>query len=134
VNTRKEIELLTQNFAEAVTARDLDTMVSYYEESARFLPPGAAMAEGRTAIRAAQQRMLDAGVQALELEALDIIDAGDFSIEIGRTTVTIQPPGSSSAITNHGKSVVVWHRQADGTLKIVLDILNSDSEPRRPTS
>ena len=37
--------------------------------------------------------MIEGGVQALDLDVVDVIEAGDFAIEIGRTTVTIQPPG-----------------------------------------
>ena len=80
--------------------------------------------------------MIEGGVQALDLHAIDVIEAGDFVIEIGRTTVTIQPPGVMSLILlllgkrrliKQGKSVVVWHRQKDGTLKITVDIFNSDA-------
>ena len=91
-----------------------------------MLPPGAPMVEGRAAIQAAQQRMIEGGVQALDLEVIDLIEAGDFVIEIGRTTVTIQPPGARSMI-DKGKSVVVWRRQNDGTLKIAVDTFNSDA-------
>jgi uncharacterized protein (TIGR02246 family) len=129
VNIREEIESLTRDFAQAATNKDLDAMVAFYEEGARFLPPGAPMAQGRTAIRDVQQRIIERGVQALELETVDVIEAGEFFIEIGRVTVTIRPPGASSAMTDHGKSVVVWRRQADGTLKIVVDTFNSNGHP-----
>ena len=100
----------------------------FYEERARLLPPGVPMVEGRAAIQAAQQRMIEGGVQALDLEAVDVIEAGEFAIEIGRTIVTIQPPGAPfMTMTAEGKSVVVWHRQTDGTLKIVVDTFNSDA-------
>jgi len=123
---RDEIETLTAEFAKAVTNKDLGAMASFYEEDARFLPPGAPMAEGRAAIQRAQQRVIEGGVQALELETVDVIEAGDLAVEIGRVSVTMQPPGASAAITEKGKSVVVWRRQEEGALKIVADILNSD--------
>jgi hypothetical protein len=65
------------------------------------------MVEGRAAIQSAQQSMIDGGVQALGLEVVDIIEAGDLAIEIGRYTLTIRPPGREPVI-DHGKSVVVW--------------------------
>jgi ketosteroid isomerase-like protein len=135
MDTRAEIEKLTARFAKAVMDKDFATLGSCYEERARFLPPGAPMVEGRAAIQAAQQKMIEGGVQALDLQAVDVIEAGDFVIEIGRTTVTIQPPGLKSLILlllgkrrliKQGKSVVVWRRQKDGALKIVLDTFNSD--------
>lgn len=135
MNSRAEIEQLTAKFAKAVTNKDFAALGSFYEERARLLPPGAPMVEGRAAIQAAQRKMIESGVQALDLQAVDIIEAGDFVIEIGRTTVTIQPPGAKALILllvgkrrliRQGKSVVVWRRQKDGALKIVVDTFNSD--------
>ncbi|MEO8457412.1 MAG: hypothetical protein ABI559_06325 [Chloroflexota bacterium] len=54
------------------------------------------------------------------------MEAGDLSVEIGRVTVTIQPPGAPATIVQNGKSVVVWRRQKDGTLKIAVDTFNTD--------
>jgi len=54
---------------------------------------------------------------ALDLQAVSVIEAGDFVIEIGRITGTIQPSGVMSLILllmgkrrliKHAKSVVVW--------------------------
>jgi ketosteroid isomerase-like protein len=127
MDTRAEIEKLTANFAKAVTNRDFAALGDFYEERARLLAPGASMVEGRAAIQAAQQSMIEGGVvQALRLDVIDVIEAGDFVIEIGRTTLTIQPPGAESVIEN-GKSVVVWRRQKDGALKIAVDMFNSDA-------
>jgi ketosteroid isomerase-like protein len=84
------------------------------------------MVQGRAAIQAAQQKMIEGGVWALDLKCVDLIEAGDFAIEIGRTSVTIWLLGLFS-ITRTGKSVVVWHRQKDGMLKIVVDTFNSDA-------
>ena len=135
MGTRAEIEKLTAQFAKAVTDKNFAALGSLYEERARFLPPGGPMVEGRAAIQTAIQKMVEAGIQALDLQAVDVIEAGDFVIEIGRTTVTIQPPGVMSLILllmgkrrliKHGKSIVVWRRQKDGALKIMADTFNSD--------
>jgi ketosteroid isomerase-like protein len=126
MSIRAEIEKLTAQFAKAVTNKDFAALGPFYEERARLLPPGAPMVEGRAAIQAAQQKMIEGGVQALDLECVDVIEAGDFAIEIGRTTVTIRLLGLFS-ITRTGKSVVVWRQQKDGTLKIVVDTFNSDT-------
>lgn len=135
VSSRAEIERLTAKFAQAVTTREYGVLGPYYEERARYLPPGGPMVEGPAAIQAAQQRMIERGIAALDLQAVDVIEAGDFIVEIGRVTVTIQPRGFLGFIlslvgkrrfTKHGKSVVVWRRQKDGALKIMVDTFNSD--------
>jgi len=126
LSNRAEIEKLTAKFAEAVTNKDFVALGSFYEEEARLLPPGAPMVQGRAAIQAAQRHMIEGGVQALDLDVIDVIDAGEFAIEIGRTIVTIQPQGAQAMI-DKGKSVVVWRRQKDGALKIAVDTFNSDA-------
>ena len=135
MSTRAEVERLTAKFAKAVTDKDIATLGPFYEERARFLPPGAPMVEGPVAIQDAQRKIIDQGLQTLALQADEIIEAGDFVIEIGRITVTFKPRGIKSLIaalmgkrvfTVRGKSVVVWRRQRDGALKIVVDTFNSD--------
>ncbi len=135
MNTRAEVEALTAKFAKAVTDRNFAALGPFYEERARFLPPGAPMVEGPAAIQATIQKLVERGIKTLDLQAVDVIEGGDFIIEIGRTTVTIQPPGAlgllllllgKRRLTKHGKSIVVWRKQRDGTLKIMADTFNSD--------
>jgi ketosteroid isomerase-like protein len=125
METRTEIEKLTAEFSKAVTNKDFAALGSFYEERARLLAPGVPMVEGRTAIQAALQRIIEGGVQTLGLDVIDVIEAGDFAIEIRRITLTIRSPGAES-VTDHGKSVVVWRRLANGALKIAVDTFNRD--------
>lgn len=135
MDTRTEIEALTAKFAKAVTDRNFAALGPFYEDRARFLPPGAPMVDGPAAIQATIQKLVERGIKTLDLQAVDVIEGGDFIIEIGRTTVTIQPPGAMALLlllmgkrrlTKYGKSIVVWRRQKDGALKIVADTFNSD--------
>jgi ketosteroid isomerase-like protein len=122
---RAEIETLTAQFAAAVTNKDFAALGSFYEEQARLLVAGTPMVEGRAAIQIAQQHMIERGVQDLALDVVDVIEAGDLAVEIGRYTLTMQPPGGARVI-DRGKSVVVWRRQKGGGLKIAVDTFTSD--------
>ena len=126
---RSVIESHIAEFCKAVSNKDAAALSTFYEEGARFLAPGAPLAEGRAAIQATMQALLDAGVQALALDTLDVIDDSDISVEVGRFTLTIQPPGQESAIDN-GKYVVAWREQGDGSLLIAVDCFNSDAPPQ----
>lgn len=136
MSTREAIQALTAEFAQLVRNKDFSAIGAYYDDQARLLLPGSPMIEGRAAIQAAQQELIESGVVALDLQAVDVIEAGDFVIEIGHITVTIQPPGVMALIPllmgkrklmKQAKSVVVWRRQKDGTFKIAVDIFNSNS-------
>jgi ketosteroid isomerase-like protein len=126
---RSLIESHIAEFCKAVSNKDAAGLSTFYESGARFLAPGAPLAEGRAAIQATMQGLLDAGMQALSLDTVDVIDDSNISVEVGRYTLTIQPPGQESAIDN-GKYVVVWREQADGTLLIAADCFNSDAPPQ----
>jgi ketosteroid isomerase-like protein len=122
---RAEIERLTAEFAAAVTNKNFAALGSFYEERARLLVAGAPMIEGRAAIQAAQQRLIERGVQALKLDVVDVMEAGDLAVEIGRYTLTIQP-SDGPLLHDRGKSVVIWRRQNDGGLRITVDTFTSD--------
>jgi len=72
--------------------------------------------------------MIEGGVQALSLEAVEVIEAGDLAVEIGRYTLTIRTAGAELRI-DQGKSVVVCRRQQDGALEIAIDTFTSDTGP-----
>ncbi|MPZ41318.1 MAG: hypothetical protein GEU95_25380 [Rhizobiales bacterium] len=61
MDTRAEIEKLTAKFAKAITDKDFVALGPFYEERARFLPPGTPMVEGPAAILASIQKMVDNG-------------------------------------------------------------------------
>ena len=135
MDVRAEVEQHTATFAKAVTNRDYTTLGPLYEADARFLPPGEPMVVGPAAIQASVRKMVERGIMVLDLKAVDVIESGDLVIEIGRTTVTIQPRGIMALVLllmgkrrliKRGKSIVVWRRQKDGSLKIMADTFNSD--------
>jgi len=85
--------------------------------------------EGRPAIQGAMQELLGMGVRSLEIEPIDVREAGDLTIEYGRYTLGIQPEGAE-AMTDVGKYVVVHEARPGGSTKIALDIFNSNSPPQ----
>jgi uncharacterized protein (TIGR02246 family) len=122
--TVAEVNAVAQAFHEGVANRDAAALASLYDENGRFLPPNMEPAEGRPAIQAAMQALLDMGATSLDIEPLDVREAGDMTIEYGRYTLGVQPPGGGS-MTDVGKYVIVYN----GSMKIVLDCFNSNSPP-----
>ena len=81
--------------------------------------------EGPAAIQAAMQGLLDMGARSLDIEPLEVREAGDLTIEYGRYALGIEPEGAEP-VTDVGKYIVVHESQNDGSTKIVLDIFNSN--------
>jgi uncharacterized protein (TIGR02246 family) len=123
--TVAEINAVAQAFHDGVANRDAAALASLYADHGRFLPPGMEPCEGRSEIQAAMQQLLDMGASSLDIEALDVREAGPLTIEYGRYTLGVEPPGEQPA-TEVGKYVVVHEPQADGSTKIVLDIFNAN--------
>jgi len=124
--TVAEVNAVAQAFHDAVANQDAGALASLYHDDARFLAPNMGPAEGRPAVQAAMQQLLDIGARSLDIEPIDVRDAGNLTIEYGRYTLGLEPEGGD-AMTDVGKYVVVHETREDGSTKILLDCFNSNS-------
>ncbi|MGA7411773.1 MAG: DUF4440 domain-containing protein, partial [Bryobacteraceae bacterium] len=113
--------------AKAAADRDLDATISYYSDDASLLPPNAPIATGNHAIRAVWAPLLtpDASV-SWKATTVDVARSGDLGYLVGVYQLTTKGP-QGKPVTDNGKLVEVWKKQADGKWKAVADIFNSDS-------
>ena len=68
------------------------------------------------------------GVPTLTLSTVEVTELGDTAYEVGDYTMKMQPPGAD-AMSDRGKYLVVWKRQADGAWKLAVDIWNTNLPP-----
>ena len=112
--------------SEVFGKRNFAVLDQIYTSTARILPPGAPMITGREAIRKFwSDLVLSANATSAVLSSVDVMEAGDGAVEIGRATLTVEPPGQSQAQMDV-KYVVFW-RQEDGEWKWHVDIWNGNS-------
>jgi len=123
--TVAEVNAVAQAFHDGVAEQNAAALASLYSEEGRFLPPNMEACEGPAAIQAAMQGLLDMGARSLDIEPLEVREAGDLTIEYGRYALGIEPEGAEP-VTDVGKYIVVHESQNDGSTKIVLDIFNSN--------
>jgi uncharacterized protein (TIGR02246 family) len=123
-----EVDAVAQAFHEGVANQDAAAVAGLYAENGRFLAPGMEPSEGSAAIQQALQQLLDMGARSLDIEPVDVREAGDLTVEYGRYVLGIEPEGAD-AVTQVGKYVVVHATQPDGSTKIVFDIFNSNTPP-----
>lgn len=128
---RAAIEQVNQQFVEAFKAGDVATMASLYAEDAVVLAPGEEMVHGRAAIQESMAAQLPPGVQEFSLATMHVGAEGSLAYEVGTYSLTFQPEGQPS-VSDAGKYVVVWERQADGSWKLKADIWNSNAPPMPP--
>ncbi len=95
----------------------------YYTEDATVLTSNMPPVEGRAGIQA----FLSSFPPLSEFKA-DIIDMdgrGDLAYVRGNYTMTMNPPGAPP-VTDNGKYVEIWKKQADGSWKVKYDSFSSD--------
>ena len=124
---------LDAQWSAAAGAKDLDKTVSYYAEAAIVLPPNAPSATTKEAIRSAWKEMLTTPGAAISWKTtkVEVAKSGDLACVSGTYEVTMNDP-SAKPVSDHGKYVEVWEKQADGKWKCGADIWNSDLPATAP--
>jgi len=123
----KALRDLDAQWSNAAGAKDVDKTVSYYADDAIVSPPNAPVASTKAAIRAIWNGLLTSpgfsgGWKATRVE---VARSGDIGYVSGTVEVTVND-AKGKPVTDRGKFVEVWKKQADGTWKCAVDIWNSD--------
>jgi uncharacterized protein (TIGR02246 family) len=128
------IRELDVKWSSAAAAKDLEGTVSYYAEDASLLPPNTNMQSGKPAIHAAWAGLLGS-VESIAWppNKVEASRSSDMAYVIGVYQMNSKDP-QGRPVTDHGKYVEVWKKQADGGWKTVADIFNSDLLPPAPAA
>lgn len=112
--------------AEVIAKRNYDAFDQIYTSNARILPPGAPMVTGRDEIKKFWKGFIEsANVVAGTLESVDVMQAGNDIVEIGKAVIQVQPDQGETA-SMEVKYVVYW-REEDGRWKWHVDIWNANA-------
>jgi ketosteroid isomerase-like protein len=120
-------------WSKAAESKDLDKTVSYYSDDATVLPPNAPAATTKEAIRKVWQDMLATPGFVISWKAtkVEVAKSGDLGFVSGTYEVTMND-ASGKPVSEKGKYVEVWKKQADGKWKCGTDTWNSDLPASAP--
>lgn len=121
---RAAIRAASDSFVQRARSRRDSANAALYVENALFMPPNQPAVEGRTAIRTWFESFPP--MSDFNLTSVDVDGRGDLAYERGTYAMTIAAAGRTPAMADHGKYVVVWRKQADGSWLIAVDMFNSD--------
>ena len=121
----KELRDLDDQWSAAASAKDVDKVVSFYSDDAIVMPPNAASATTKEAIRALWKDLLTDAKISWKTNKVEVAQSGDLACSSGTYEVTLNDP-TGKTVNDRGKYVAVWEKQADGTWKCGVDIWNSD--------
>lgn len=123
-------------WSQAAQAHNMGTLASFYADDATVLPPNADMITSKLgALKYWSEHLtkdVDVSWKPMFAEAAQ---SGDLVYTLGSYTMTTKPAeaakgakkGAKGApVTDHGKYMAVWKKQADGTWKAEVDMWNSD--------
>lgn len=114
----------------AAQVKDVATIAANYADDAVWLPPNAPMVTGREAIRAGWSQLM--AIPAFNIDwqitKIDVSRSGDVAYTVYAYKMALQGP-NGTPVSDHGKDLVVWKKQADGSWKMVAECFNSDLQP-----
>ncbi len=109
----------------AAKEKNVEGVLVYYTDDASLLPPNAPTARGKEAIGAIWTQLLANPDVSWQTTRVEVSSAGDLAYATGTYKITVDA-SDDNPVSEIGKWVAVWKKQADGSWKCVADIFNSD--------
>lgn len=126
-----KIENLNKEMTKYMLEGNLEKSLSLYTSDAISMPSNQTMHEGIAAIRKASEEMakMNMKVTLFEPTTLKVIPDGKLITEIGTYKIKLTMPGMDQPVEDHGKYLTIWEKQTDGSLKVKVEIWNTDLNP-----
>jgi len=120
------IRSLDKDWSAASAAKDVDKATAIYADDGQLLMFNAPAAVGKDAVRNAWTGLLtapDTVSLTFAPTAVHVAEAGDMAYELG-TFEFVTKDKKGKPVSQKGKYVVVWKKQADGSWKVEVDSPN----------
>src|SRR5438552_19109702 len=112
-------------------AKDMDKVFAHYADDGTVLLANSPTMVGKYAIRAGMKDTIADPKFSLDLRTSKVEVSGDLAYSQGAYTVMFTDTKTKKVVTETGRYVEVYKKQADGSWKIVQDI-NSPEAPAAP--
>ena len=111
--------------------KDVEKWVAHYTDDGSVLLPNTPILTGKDAIRGGIKPMLGDPNFAVTFGAtrVDVAKSGELAFTQGTYSLTMSNPKTKGPVTEKGKYLTVYRKQADGTWKSVEDTFMSDAPP-----
>ncbi|HEX3007031.1 MAG TPA: DUF4440 domain-containing protein, partial [Bacteroidales bacterium] len=128
---KQKIESLNKQMAKSMVEGNYDAAVSFYASDAISMPNNSQMLKGVEAIKSSNEMMKQSGAKfkTFETKTTEVRSCGTQFIEIGTYTMSMTIPGMQNDYQDHGKYLTIWEKQSDGSLKIKVEMWNTDVNP-----
>ena len=128
MSAEDEVKDVAKVWLEAFVRKDVKACTATYTEEAWILSPYNAEAHGHEAIDKTHSSWMEADEKNKQIEVLEVAVDGDLAYSLTSYSGDyVQEDGSVQ--TESGKCLNVLKRQADGTWKVHISSLTSDTPP-----
>jgi ketosteroid isomerase-like protein len=126
-----KIEKMNDALASAMMDGNMDKSLGYYAADAISMPNYASMVTGMDATKKSNQQMMQSGMKfvSCDFKTVKVIPDKNFITEIGTYSMKMSMPNMNEPMEDNGKYLNVWEKQPDGSLKIKVEIWNTDTMP-----
>lgn len=114
-------------WSQAFSARDTNAAVAAVESTGSVAAPNAPIATGPQAIRALFEGFYALPAMTIHWEptVVQAARSGELGYSLGTYALSFND-AKGKPVSDTGKYLTVWRKQADGTWKVVVDEFNSD--------
>jgi ketosteroid isomerase-like protein len=114
-------------WALAAAGGDVEKTLSYWTDDAIVIPPGLPAIVGKAALRQYVLSSLQIPGFSITWNSTDVRFSPDANMAymFGQNSVSLDAPDGTH-ITNRGRAVTIWRRDADGEWRCAVDIWNAE--------
>lgn len=112
-------------------SKDVEKVISHYADDAELEVPDMQVLKTKDDMRNAIKQIESDPNWSISFasDKIEVAKSGDLGYVQGHYTVTATDPKTKKKVTEKGKYVTVYKKQADGTWKAIQDINNEDATP-----
>lgn len=129
---KKKIQAMNDESAKRMLSGDESSMWDMYTNNVISMPSYEPMLKGLDACKESYKKMKESGMKftAFKSTVTDVMQSGKFVIDIGtyETSMTM-PQMGDMPYTDYGKYMTIWEMQDDGSMKVLVETWNTDTNP-----
>jgi uncharacterized protein (TIGR02246 family) len=109
----------------AAASHDLNRVLPFWADDATIIAPGAPPVVGKEAIRKyVTESFATPGFSITwRTEKLEVSQSGDLAYSTGTNRISLAGP-DGKPMTEEGRGVTIWKKQADGSWKCIVDVVS----------
>lgn len=129
---KKQVQAMNDQMSALMLSGDNESIWEYYSDDVISMPSYQPMMKGLEACKASSQQMMESGMKITNFKSTneEVLVSGNFVVDIGTYEITMNlPQMGDMPWSDHGKYMTVWEMQDDGSMLVVAETWNTDTNP-----